>query len=72
MVFVPDCGGGQSTLVAKKRRDGEIDSLWGVMLVGSAVVLAVVLALLAVGLLRRSVRSSRWIGERGDDRCLSV
>jgi heme/copper-type cytochrome/quinol oxidase subunit 2 len=47
------CGGGQSTLVAKSNAAGKIDSLWWVMLVGSAIVLAIVLALLALGLLRQ-------------------
>jgi cytochrome c oxidase subunit II len=47
------CGGGQSTLVARSDASGRIDSLWWLMLVGSAIVVAVVLALLALGLLRR-------------------
>jgi cytochrome c oxidase subunit II len=47
------CGGGQSALVAKSEASGKIDSLWWLMLVGSAVVLAIVLALLAIGLLRQ-------------------
>jgi cytochrome c oxidase subunit II len=47
------CGGGQSTLQTNSDAAGKIDSLWWVMLVGSAIVLAVVLALLALGLLRR-------------------
>jgi cytochrome c oxidase subunit II len=47
------CGGGQSTLIAHSGPAGEIDTLWWVMFVGSAIVFAVVVALLALGLLRR-------------------
>jgi cytochrome c oxidase subunit II len=47
------CGGGQSTLIAHSGPAGEIDTLWWVMLVGSAIIFAVVVALLALGLLRR-------------------
>jgi cytochrome c oxidase subunit II len=51
--LVAGCGGGQSTLVSHSEATAKINSLWWIMLAGSAVVLAVVLALLAIGLLRR-------------------
>ena len=47
------CGGGQSTLSPHSGAAGTISSLWWVMLVGSGIVFAVVVTLLAVGLLRR-------------------
>ena len=52
-LLLAGCGGGQSTVDTHSGAAAKIDSLWWVMLVGSAIVLAVVLALLAVGLLRR-------------------
>ena len=50
------CGGGQSTLSPHSGPAGTISSLWWIMLVGSAAVFAIVLALLTVGLLRRRAR----------------
>jgi cytochrome c oxidase subunit II len=47
------CGGGQSTLTPRSSAAGEISTVWWIMLVGSALVFAIVVALLAVGLLRR-------------------
>jgi len=47
------CGGGQSTLSPHSSAAGTISSLWWIMLVGAAIVFAIVVALLALGLLRR-------------------
>jgi cytochrome c oxidase subunit II len=47
------CGGGQSTLQAHSDATSTISNLWWVMLVGSAIVFSIVVALLLFGLLRR-------------------
>jgi len=52
------CGGAQSTLSPHSGAARTISSLWWIMLVGSAIVFAVVVALLAIGLLQRRSRGS--------------
>ncbi len=47
------CGSSQSTLSPDSKASDKIATLWWVMFVGSALIFAVVLALLLVGVLRR-------------------
>jgi cytochrome c oxidase subunit 2 len=47
------CGGRQSTLKADSHATHSIDTLWWVMFTGSAIIFAVVLLLVLVGILRR-------------------
>ncbi|HET7743346.1 MAG TPA: cytochrome c oxidase subunit II [Gaiellaceae bacterium] len=57
----PALGGDQSTLKPASKASSQIAGLWWIMLVGSVVVFAVVLALLLVGVLRRrSGDTGRW------------
>jgi cytochrome c oxidase subunit 2 len=53
LVCLSGCGGGQSTLSPHSGPARTISSLWWIMFVGSALVFALVVALIAVGLLKR-------------------
>ena len=54
-------GGDQSTLKPESKASADIAGLWWIMLIGSVVVFAVVLALLLVGVLRRrGGDTGRW------------
>jgi cytochrome c oxidase subunit II len=56
-VILAGCGSSQSTLAPHSGPAGDIDTLWWVMFIGSAIVFGVVTVLLLVGALRR--RGSR-------------
>jgi cytochrome c oxidase subunit 2 len=58
------CGGDQSTLAPQSRSAKDISQLWWVMLVGSAIVFAVVVMLVLIGIARNRARRGEPVTRR--------
>jgi cytochrome c oxidase subunit II len=58
------CGGDQSALAPQSRSAKDISQLWWVMLVGSAIVFAVVVMLVLIGIARNRARSGEPVTRR--------